>query len=134
LSKKARSRLFAAFVIAAAAAALLAGYRWGTRSARQAAAGRWFRITGPSMAPTLSPGQRCLLRPLDRRPQIGDVVAVRWDGHRRIKRVAAVGGDTVSISAGRLLVNGQRLEDRLALQGQHRRDGFIPPAQVAVPD
>ena len=44
----------------------------------------------------------------------GDLVAVNWQGKQRLKRVAAVCGDSVDQVGLHLIVNGQRLEDLLA--------------------
>jgi signal peptidase I len=71
---------------------------------------------GSSMVPTYADGQLLFCwRPkvwfgsLDR----GDVVMVRFSGHRvmLLKRIVALGGETVAFSEGQLLVNGNPLDE-----------------------
>ena len=78
------------------------------------------RVTDLSMFPTLKPGGYFLvnrfivrLAPIRR----GDVVVIQPANHPHwyyVKRVIAVGGDTLSISKGRVLVNGKILEEPYA--------------------
>lgn len=78
-----------------------------------------FVVDGPSMQPTLAPGDRFLL---ERgayglgevrwaQPSAGDLVVARSpvDESIVVKRVAAVGGDTIDCSSGVLHVNGQEV-------------------------
>jgi len=70
-----------------------------------------YKIPSASMCPTVCEGDRAFANLTSFRkssPHRGDVVAFQFDEERRlhIKRVAAVGGDAVSVSNGRLLVNG----------------------------
>lgn len=75
-----------------------------------------FRITAASMYPTIGVNDRILVdRTAYRRtnPQRGDIVVFHppaddWR-HNYIKRVVALGGDTVSMKDGTLYVNGQPL-------------------------
>ena len=46
-------------------------------------------------------------------PNCGDLVAVRWDGKQRVKRVLGTPGDRVDIRGPMLVVNGQRFDDVL---------------------
>jgi type IV secretory pathway protease TraF len=48
-----------------------------------------------------------------RRLALGDLVAVRWGERTHIKRIAAAPGDLVSHTNSRLLVNADRIEDRI---------------------
>jgi signal peptidase I len=105
------------------------GYRWGGRSAQDGPLGVRFQVTGMSMAPTFVEGQVCHSTSLATHPEIGDVVAIDWDGKRRLKRVAALGGDLVEVVDGRLMVNGRRLEDIIA---DRNPADLVPPALVLV--
>lgn len=79
------------------------------------------RVTDFSMLPTLEPGgyflvNRFIVRisPIRR----GDVVVVSSANHPRwyyVKRVVALGGETLSISEGRVSVNGRPLEEPYAV-------------------
>lgn len=127
-----RTAKITGFVIVIAISAL--GYLWGNRSAHILPIRDRFLIAGDSMAPTLNDGEtRQVLpvgSPLRISPlRIGDVVAIRWGGKRRVKRLAAAGGDTVDLVDGRLIVNGRRLEDIIA---DRTDDDFIAPAIVQV--
>ncbi len=74
-----------------------------------------FKIPSGSMNPTLIEGDRILVNKFlyhFRPPQRGDIVVFRFPEDVKrpfIKRLAAVGGDTVEIRDGRILVNGQPL-------------------------
>lgn len=119
-------------------------------------------IDSTSMEPTLFPGDRILIGklgygpsltvpwagiglalPIGRhRPRIGDVVAFRIPGERSVlavKRVVAVGGQTVELRRKRLLVDGVAVPDvhaRLGtpdaapLAGDDFGPARIPPAHV----
>jgi signal peptidase I len=77
-----------------------------------------FQIPSSSMEPALVPGDRVLVNRLAYRygsPQRGDIIVFRSPNDPNvdfIKRVIAVGGDTVEIREGMLLVNGEpQVED-----------------------
>jgi hypothetical protein len=59
----------------------------------------------------------------------GELVAIRWSGSTRIKRVVACEGDEVSVAGEHLLVNGERIEDRIA-----RALVSDPPPELLVDD
>jgi signal peptidase I len=75
-------------------------------------------VEGDSMRPTLLPGQRVAVGPLDRPPRRGDLVVVRRDppgpgptrptpsGFEVVKRVVGLPGERVRLVAGRLEVDG----------------------------
>ena len=72
-----------------------------------------FTIPSVSMVPTLMVGDRVLVNRLTyhfREPKRGDVVVFHSAqlSEDLIKRVVAVGGDTVEVKAGALYLNGQR--------------------------
>ncbi len=119
-----------------------------------------YQVPSGSMEPTLMPGDRVAVNMMaygvrvpftdielvDRgEPQPGDVVVFKspTDGTRLIKRVVAVGGDTVAVVDGRLWIDGQPLHDAAARDIEHfgtrdvqldLRDGGGPDlATVAVP-
>ncbi len=85
-----------------------------------------FYIPSPSMEPTLYPGDRIIVNRLAYRlgePRHGDVVVFRYplDPKRDyIKRVVAVGGDTVEARNNVLYINGQ----------PQPRAGYLPPGIV----
>ena len=83
------------------------------------------RISGSSMEPTLKNGQLVLCWKLESYYKKGDIVSIRLpDGERVVKRIAAVGGDTVDIKEGVLYVNG------IAEEGQAETE---PGASLSYP-
>lgn len=98
-----------------------------------------YQVPSGSMEPTLMPGDRIAVNMLayglrvpftdieliDRgEPQRGDVVVFKSpaDGTRLIKRVVAVGGDTVALIDGRLWIDGRPLHDADASDIEHFGD------------
>lgn len=87
-----------------------------------------FNIPSPSMESTLMVGDVAVVNYLDRDPKQGDIVVFKDDlgwlaksghqleGEHLIKRVAAVGGDTIESKYGSLYVNGEKW-DTAHLQG-----------------
>ena len=74
------------------------------------------RVMGPSMMPTYSNGGINLVNRLaywHSSPQRGDVVAIRTSGTSIMfmKRVVGLPGETVQFHEGRLLINGQPLDE-----------------------
>jgi signal peptidase I len=65
--------------------------------------------SGHAMDPTLDDGQTIWTEPLDgEMPSRGDIVVLRApDGRTLVKRVAAIGGDTIETDDGVLLINGE---------------------------
>ncbi|MEA2323756.1 MAG: signal peptidase [Solirubrobacteraceae bacterium] len=73
-----------------------------------------FRIRSASMAPTFRPGDQVLVDKLAYRradPRRGELAVFHAPRSAQIllKRIVAVGGDTVAIEGGTLVVNGRRL-------------------------
>jgi signal peptidase I len=65
-------------------------------------------VEGGSMRPTLDPGQRIAVGPLDRPPARGELVVVRRpEGLEVVKRVVGLPGERVRLVAGRLEVDGR---------------------------
>jgi signal peptidase I len=120
-----------------------------------------YQVPSGSMEPTLMPGDRIAVNMMaygvrvpfteieliDRgEPQRGDVVVFKSpaDGTRLIKRVVAVGGDTVALVDGRLWIDGVPLQDDDAADIEHfgarevhlnLRDGGGPDiASGAIPE
>ena len=68
-------------------------------------------VAGDSMRPTLLPGQRVAVGPLDRPPRRGDLVVVRRGGLELVKRVVGLPGERVRLVAGRLEVDGREVTE-----------------------
>jgi signal peptidase I len=67
-------------------------------------------VKGGSMRPTLDPGQRIAVAPLDRPPRRGDLVVLQPPRDRElevVKRVVGLPGERVRLVAGRLEVDGE---------------------------
>ena len=76
-----------------------------------------FRIPSQSMAPTLRPGDQTLVNKLSgKTPHRGDLVAFHAPrtGEILLKRVVAVGGDTVGLEDGVLVVDGRKVREPYA--------------------
>lgn len=74
------------------------------------------RITGPSMSPTLRDGSVRFVNRLAyawHEPQRGDIVSIRFAGNSvmYMKRIVGEPGETVEFSNGRLLINGEPLDE-----------------------
>ena len=92
-----------------------------------------YRIPSPSMNDTLLPGDRVLVNRLMyhfRDPQHGDIVVFTWPVNRKyvfIKRIIGVPGDTISLKAGRVYVNGEQISEPYVRQV----NGVAVPTQPA---
>ncbi len=93
-----------------------------------------FLVDGPSMEPTLYTGQRLFVSKITYRlgtPKRGDIVMFRYPlnpSKDYVKRVVAVGGDTIEIRLGRVYVNGQQVQEPYV-----RFSGLYDMAAQAVP-
>ncbi len=96
-----------------------------------AARGEWFgfesfRIPAGSMQPTLQTGDLIAVDTDYADPQVGDIVVFHSPENgslQYVKRVAALGGDRVSISDGYVLLDGT-VAERLVVQPQYRQLDF----------
>ena len=107
-----------------------------------------FKIPSGSMRPTLIEGDRILVNKFIyhfRMPRRGEIVVFRYpDDPKRpfIKRLAGIGGDTVEIKDGRVIVNGEPLNgagifssNRYYNQGPYGQEGqaiHVPPGEFFV--
>ena len=102
-----------------------------------------FKIPSGSMRPTLIEGDRILVNKFlyrFRQPQRGDIIVFRYPEEPKrpfIKRLVAVGGDTVEIRDGQVIVNGSPLNssgifshNHYYNQGPNGQEGVA----VQVPD
>lgn len=72
-----------------------------------------FKVPAGSMIPTLQVGDHMMVDKRARRPARGDVIVFAYPRDRDIdfvKRVVAVGGDTIEIRDDALFINGKRVE------------------------
>jgi signal peptidase I len=100
-----------------------------------------FTIHQISMEPTLFEGDRVLISRLSYHfhdPKAGDVVVLHSPvdaGEDLVKRIVAVGGDTVAIRDGALLVNGVAVDEPYLAEQDFRGaypETTIPEGQVFV--
>jgi len=95
-----------------------------------------FYIAAPSMEPGIEVGDRVVVNLLDSGPERGDVVVYEVADPQpdapteRIMRVVALGGDTIEAVDGRVLLNGEPLEEPY-LDPATTTDDFGP---VLVPE
>lgn len=76
-----------------------------------------YMVDGPSMNPTLQNAERLIVNKFiyqTRSPMRGDIIVFDYPSDRSrqfIKRVIAVGGDTIEITEGMVFVNGKLLNE-----------------------
>ncbi len=95
------------------------------------------RVPSDSMAPTISAGDHLLLdkRGAGRHPGIGDIVVLHdplGDG-LIVKRVVAVGGDSIGFEDGVLVRNGQAVPEHHTadfLDGVYYGPDVVPPGEL----
>jgi len=92
------------------------------------------RIDGPSMSPTLLHGDRVLLTKGYPDPGVGDILSLNVPDEngrsvRVIKRVVAVGGDTVEVFGDRVYVNGDLAPHGYGEVHEHE-EFYSPPLEV----
>ena len=72
-------------------------------------------VSGKSMYPTLKNGQRVFFVRIQPEYNIGDIVSFRMpSGEYYVKRIIAKEGDIVSVSDGKMFVNGKALDEPYA--------------------
>jgi signal peptidase I len=92
------------------------------------------QIDGPSMSPTLLHGDRVLLTKGYPDPDAGDILSLNVPDEngrsvRVIKRVVAVGGDTVEVFGDRVYVNGDLAPHGYGEVLEHE-EFYFPPFKV----
>lgn len=107
----------------------LGGFVWG------AIAYAPYTVPTDSMAPTITSGDRILAERIDGAEiKRGDVVVFRqetWGNSAMVKRVVAVGGDTVACCTdGKLTVNGKKIDEAYLPEGQAAELTGIPEIEV----
>ena len=103
--------------------------------------GRIIAVDGESMLPTLHHGDLLLLRSIGYTPQQGDVVVLTKDfaeyvDQPIVKRVIAVGGQTVRIDYGesKVYVDGTALEEPYIYESVMYRPGGLTVEELTVPE
>lgn len=94
---------------------------------------RMFGVDGNSMLPTLNNGDILLLSPFEYEYSRGDIVVVdRYTDEPLVKRVIAVGGDTIDISNdGKVSVNGVVITEDY-IQGTTVKKDFVGPMEIPM--
>lgn len=99
------------------------------------------RVRSNSMAPSLPSGAVLIVDKLTyhvREPRRGDVIVTNdpRTGESIVKRVVAIGGDSVGLDDGALVVNGARVIehdiDNAGMQGFYFGPDIVPPGDVFV--
>ncbi len=94
-----------------------------------------FLVNGPSMEPNLWTGERLFVSKLSYRfgkPQRGDIVMFKYPLNQNkdyVKRVIAVGGDTIEMRLGRVYINGHEVPEPFV-----RFPGLYDMAAQVVPE
>lgn len=84
------------------------------------------RVDGQSMNNTLHNGQAVIYTRLVKEYKKGDVISVKMpSGEYYIKRVIATEGDTIDIQFGKMIINGQELNENYALGETQRQFGMM---------
>jgi signal peptidase I len=109
----------------------LGGFAWG------AVVYQPYTVPTDSMSPTIASGDRVLAERIDgSEVERGDVVVFKqasWGNLPMVKRVVAVGGDTVACCTdGKLTVNGKKIEEPYLPKGSEAESTAIP--EVKVPE
>jgi signal peptidase I len=91
-------------------------------------------VQGESMRPTLEPGHRIAVGPLDHPPARGELVVLRTsDGTEVVKRVVGLPGERVRLVAGRLEVDDRAVpEPYVGHRGGGDLEVTLGPGQYLV--
>ncbi|MGL4546544.1 signal peptidase I [Eubacterium aggregans] len=90
-----------------------------------------YRCPDETMSTIIREGDLVVYYRLDKRYSAGDVVLLRNEGKKQIRRVAAVSGDTVSIEMDQFAVNGAYQEECYA-QGITKRFAIGPELPLTI--
>jgi len=96
-----------------------------------------YRIPAKSMEPTLQVGEFVIVNTRHTQPKVGDVIVFLYPKDRSIqyvRRVAALGNDTVSISNGIVIRNGKPENLLLVPENNRQRDYSILMEERQVPE
>jgi signal peptidase I len=109
----------------------LGGFAWG------AVVYQPYTVPTDSMSPTIAAGDRVLAERIDGTDvKRGDVVVFKqasWGNLPMVKRVVAVGGDTVACcTEGKLTVNGKQIDESYLPKGVEAETSKIP--EITVPE
>jgi len=89
------------------------------------------RNTDPGMAPTVKDGDLVLMYKFAGNYKADDLVVLNYQGKQEVRRVVAVGGDIVNITADGLVVNGSLQQEPDVTQPTRRyADGIDFPVRV----
>ncbi|MDQ1035902.1 signal peptidase I [Streptomyces sp. V3I8] len=107
----------------------LGGFAWG------AVVYQPYTVPTDSMSPTIAGGDRVLAERIDgSEVERGDVVVFKqasWGDLPMVKRVVAVGGDTVACcTQDRLTVNGKKIDEPYLPEGSAAESSTIPSIEV----
>ena len=107
----------------------LGGFAWGAIEYQP------YTVPTESMVPTIKAGDRILAQRIDGGDvKRGDVIVFKqksWGDMLLVKRVVAVGGDTVACCTnGKLTVNGKQIDEPYLAKGQAAESTQIPTVEV----
>lgn len=91
-------------------------------------------VDGRSMVPTLQDGDRLILTDVTTRYKHGEIVVIsRADDDPLVKRVIAVGGDTIDLRDGKVYLNGEELDEPYIDQETYDISPEPPDFPLTVP-
>lgn len=97
-------------------------------------------VDGRSMEPTLKNHDRLILTHFLYQPKRGDIVVInRYDNEPLVKRIIAVGGDTIEITdttgdgRGDVLLNGQLLNESYIQEGLKTEQHYLNNGVLTIP-